>query len=104
METKTIYFDKAGPENTDETLRIAKQRAQELGVKTILIASTTGDTALKAMDALKGLNVVAVSWATGLREPNEQRFEEEKRRIVESKGGKVLTTAHAFGGVSMGDA
>lgn len=100
METKTVYFDNTGAENTNEVLRIARQRAQELGIKTILVASTTGDTALKAMDVLKGFNVVAVSWATGLREPNVQKFTEEKRKIVESKGGKVLTTSHAFGGVS----
>jgi hypothetical protein len=32
MEGKITYFDKVGPDNTDETFRIAKQRAGELGI------------------------------------------------------------------------
>ena len=100
MEGKTVYFDNPGSENTDEVLGIAKKRAQELGIKTIVIASTRGDTALKAMEVFKGLKVIAVSHVTGLRESNIQQFTEEKRKLVESKGGVVLTTTHAFGGLS----
>ena len=54
MEAKTLYFEKAGIENTETTLKIAKKRAEELGIKTIVIASTVGDTAVKAMDVFKG--------------------------------------------------
>ena len=100
MELKTTYFDKIGMDNTEEVLRIAKQRAEELGIKTILVASTRGDTAVKAMEVLKGFRVIAVSHSTGFREPNIQSFTEENRRIVESKGGTVLTTTHAFAGLS----
>ena len=100
MELKAVYFEKPGSENTGETLRIAKQRADELGIKTVLIASTKGDTAVKAVEVLKGLKVIAVSWATGFGEPNVQRFTEENRKNFESKGGIVLTTTHAFAGVS----
>ena len=100
MEVKTVYFDNTGEENTDEVLRIAKQRAGELGIKTILVASSRGDTAVKAMDALSRFRVIVVSIATGLRGPNIQVFTEENRKIVESKGGTVLTSTHAFHGVS----
>ena len=34
------------------------------------------------------------------RGPNIQECTEENRRLVESKGGVVLTAAHAFGGIS----
>ena len=100
MELKTVYFDNPGSENTEVVLRIARQRAEELGIKNIVVASTRGDTAVKAMDALKGLRVIVVSHVTGLREPDIQEFTEENRQIVASKGGVVLTTAHAFSGVS----
>ena len=100
MESKTVYFEKPGRENTEATLRAAKQRADELGIKTVLVASTEGDTAAKAMEILKGLRVIAVSWATGWRDPNVQRFTEENRKIVESNGGSILTTTHIFGGIS----
>jgi len=100
MEAKIAYFENEGSENTEQVLRIARQRAGELGIKTIVIASTTGDTAVKAMDAFSGFNVIVVSHVTGFSEPNVQQFTEENRKVVESKGGVMLTTTHAFGGLS----
>ena len=40
MEGKIVYFDNPGEENTEEVLRIAKLRADELGIKTVVVAST----------------------------------------------------------------
>ncbi|MFC1862294.1 pyruvate kinase alpha/beta domain-containing protein [Chloroflexota bacterium] len=100
MEGKVVYFAKPGPENTDEVLRIVRLRAEELGIKSILVASTFGDTAVKAVDVFKGIRVVAVSHSAGWREPNTQEFTEENRKKVESKGAVVLATTHTFSGVS----
>lgn len=100
MDGKTVYFEKAGLENTDKTLSVAKQRADELGIKTVLVASTRGDTAVKAVKILKGLRVIAVSHSAGFKEPNTQEFTDENRKIFERKGGIILTTTHTFAGVS----
>ncbi len=100
MESRIVYFEKLGRENTEEALRIVGQRAEEHGIKTVLVASTRGDTAVKAVEAFKGLRVIAISHSTGFNEPNVQRFIEENQKIVESKGGIVLTATHAFAGVS----
>jgi len=100
MEAKTVYFDKLGRDNTDEVLRIVRQRAEELGIKTVVVASTKGDTAVKAVDVLQGLRVIAVTHFTGYREPNSQEFTEGNRKTVESKGGTILTTTHTFSGIS----
>ena len=99
MEGKVVYFDKPGAENTEEVLSIVKRRAEELGVRSVLVASTSGDTAVKAVEVLKGIRVVAVSHNAGFRQPNIQEFTEENRKAVESKGGLLLTTTHAFAGV-----
>ena len=40
IESKIIYFAKPGAENTDDVLRIAKARAEELSIKTVIVAST----------------------------------------------------------------
>jgi hypothetical protein len=64
------------------------------------VASTSGKTAVKAMDVLKGFRVIVISHSAGFREPNTQSFTEENRKIVESKGGIMVTAAHAFGGIS----
>jgi hypothetical protein len=50
MERKVTYFESIGPENTEVTFRLARERAQELGIRKIVIASTTGATAKKAME------------------------------------------------------
>lgn len=100
MELKTVYFEKPGKENTEVVLDIAKQRAEELSIKTIVVATTGGDTAVKAVETFSGLKVVAVTHVTGFRGPNIQECTEENRRLVESKGGIMLTAAHAFGGIS----
>ncbi len=100
MELKTTYFENPGRENTEETLRIVKQRAEELGIKTIVVAAAKGNTAVKAVDVLQGLRVIAVTYVTGFNKPDTQEFTEENRQIVESKGGMILTTTHAFWGIS----
>ena len=100
MEQKTVYFEKpGGEENTAKTLALAKARAEVLGIKTVVVASTVGGTAVKAVDVFKGYKVVVVTHVTGMREPNTQEFTEDNRKIVEKKGGITLTTAHAFGAI-----
>jgi hypothetical protein len=100
MERTTVYFEKpGGEENTVKTLALAKARADELGIKTIVVASTVGDTAVKAMDVFKGFKVVVVTHVTGMRGPDTQEFTEANRKIVEKKGGIIVTAAHAFGAI-----
>jgi len=53
MERKVTYFESIGPENTEVTFRLVRERAQELGIRKIVIASTTGATAKKAMKYFK---------------------------------------------------
>ncbi len=100
MELKTTYFENPGRDNTEAVLRIARQRAEELGIKTVVVASTRGDTAVKAMDVFQGLRVIVVTHVTGYRTPNVQEFTEESRQIVESKSGIIVTADHAFAGLS----
>ena len=99
MEKGIMYFEEVGGSNTDEVFRLAKQRAKELGIKDIVVASTSGDTAVKAVTFFEGFNLVVVGLAVGLREPNVSLFSEENRKMVESKGGKVVLTIPAFSGI-----
>ncbi len=100
MESKITYFEKPGGEkNTDATLALAKKRANELGIKTIVVASTVGGTAVKAIDVFEGYKVIVVTHVAGFREPDTQEFTDANRKIVESKGGIIITAAHAFGAI-----
>jgi hypothetical protein len=94
---KTVYFEKPGPENTEETLKLARARAEELGIKNIVVASTTGETGAKASELFKGYNLIVVTHVTGFTKPDIQQLVPENRSIIENNGAKILTTAHAFG-------
>jgi hypothetical protein len=94
---KTVYFETPGPKNTEETLKLAKKRAEQLGIRNIIISSTTGETGAKASEVFKGYNLIVVSHVTGFRKPNFQEFLPKNRNIIENNGAKILTTAHAFG-------
>ena len=48
METSCTYFESGGPGATDETLRLARARAEELGIKNVVVASYSGQTGAKA--------------------------------------------------------
>ena len=100
MELKTTYFENAGKENTAEVLRIVKQRAEELGIKTIVVASTAGDTAVRATEVFSGLKIIVVSHVAGFLKPDTQELTEENRKVIESRGVVVLTTTHLFSGLS----
>jgi len=100
MQVNTVYFENPGKENTEAVLDITRQRAEERGIKTIVVASATGETAAKAAKALNGLRIIAVSHVAGFRGPNTQEFTEENRKTLEDKGGTILTAAHTFSGVS----
>jgi hypothetical protein len=95
----TTYLEKLGKENTQRTLDLAKKRAEELGIKTILVASTRGETGVKACETFRGFDVVVVTHSTGFKEPNHQELTDENRAAIEAAGGKILTCQHAFGGV-----
>ncbi len=98
-EKPTTYFEAKGEANTDKTLEVAK-RAEELGIRDIVVASTRGGTGVKAVGVFKGYNIVVVTHSQGFREPGIQELTDENREKIEAGGGKVLTTGHAFAGVS----
>ncbi len=97
---RVLYFEKAGEENTDEALRIAKEYADKHGIRSIVVASTRGKTAEKALEYFgEGYNLVVVTHEAWFRPSVRQEFDEEIRRKLVSRGVKVVTAAHAFRGV-----
>jgi hypothetical protein len=100
MEQKTVYFEKqGGEENTKNTLALAKARADELGIKTVVVATTEGKTGVKAVSVFKGFKVVVVTHADGYAGPNTQELTTENRKAIEAGKGIILTTTHALGGI-----
>jgi len=98
MEDKIYYFEKAQPENTDILLDLVKKKTLEKGISHVVVASTRGETGVKAAEALKGsgINVVVVTHQIGPRGPELTAENEKKMRAL---GAKIVTCTHAFGGV-----
>lgn len=98
-EERTIYFSKREPTSLDKTLERVRERAEKLGVRSIIVASTNGETGVKASEMLKGYNVVVVTHHFGFRKPNSIELTEENRKKILANGAKLLTTTHALGGI-----
>jgi hypothetical protein len=95
----TVYFETGGPENTERTLQLAKERQNELALEKVLVATTSGSTGALAADVFGGDNLIVVTHSTGFREPGIQELQDEHRQSMEKLGVTILTCQHAFGGV-----
>jgi len=96
VEKKTIYFEEAGGQNTDTLLKLVKEYVEKEGIKDIVVASTTGETGVKASKIFKGHNVVVVTHCFGLREPGKAELQEEYRREILANGARIFTGIHAL--------
>ncbi len=96
---ESVYFDGKGKDYTEETLKLAKKRADELGIKDIIIASYTGYAGVLASEVFKGYNLVVSAGMMGFTEPNVHRMVDGNRDKMEANGAKVFYHLHAFGGL-----
>lgn len=98
MEKTILYFDQPGEENTDETLAIARLRAEQLGIRQIVLASTHGFTAKRAREVFDGLKVkiIAVSICASFDQEG-WTMREDERLALQRLGIIVLTSTHALG-------
>jgi hypothetical protein len=83
---------------TEEVLKVAKSEVQKRGIKDVVVASTTGDTGLKAAGVFagSGVNLVVVAHSVGFREPNVNEFDLEAKEEIEKMGGYVLFSTMPF--------
>lgn len=100
IEGKIYYCSEAGKVNTDKVLDIAKKRSDELGICTIIVASSGGTTAVKAGEIFQGKQVIGVSHYVGFKEPNVFEWPEGHIRRFDELGGIRLTSTHALLGIS----
>jgi uncharacterized protein len=100
IKSTITYFEESGRDNSKRVFELVEQRANELGISTIVVASTTGYSGNLAVKILSGMKVIVVTHVSGYAGPNTQELEEENRLAIETAGGKILTTQHSFSGVN----
>ena len=96
-EGKIFYFDKKGSVNTDRALEIALACCEEKGIRKIVVASSTGKTALRLHDKAKpSIEVIAVTYGAGSKYREEvEEFNRNRETLVE-KGIRVVRGIHAL--------
>lgn len=97
MESTVTWFERPGGHNTDQALRLARRRAEQLGVRRVVVASTHGGTALAAAEVFRGSGVelLAVSLSAAFA-PEGWVLAAGERQAVEQAGVRVLTGLHGL--------
>jgi len=98
---ETAYFDKPGKENTADVVHLAVERARLLNTRQIVVASTTGKTALAFLDAVRGtgITLVVVSHVVGFSKPGVWEFSEDAAATLRAEGHHIVTGTHTLSGL-----
>ena len=98
---KIVYFDRAGQGNTAAVVEVVKARCDKLGITHVVVASDSGETALRFWEALRetGVSLISVPEHAGYAGGDEASITPEKKKELEEKGVHVLICAHALSGV-----
>jgi len=85
MKRTVRYFDNCGAENTGEVIEAVTQRLEERDIKTVVVASSTGETAIKFAQGTRGAarvicvsdppSAVAKSESPGITSENRARLD-----------------------------
>jgi len=78
------YYSAPGRGNVDKTLALIKKTAEELGISDVVVASTTGFTAKKALEIFRGIEVKLTFVGTA-----RERFPSELIEELKEKGFNI---------------
>lgn len=98
------YFDKQGNNYTDQLILAVKDKLDVVDdIDTILIASASGESALKLRRAINDdIKIINVTHHMGFSGLNESDISEEMMDKLENEGVKTYFGAHAFSGAARG--
>lgn len=99
------YFDKQGENYTDELISAVKDKLDVVdNIKRILIASSSGESALKLYAAIDNndIEIINVTHHMGFSGENESDISDEMIKKLEDVGIKTYFGSHAFSGAARG--
>jgi hypothetical protein len=100
IERPIFYFEQAGYENSMDVLEIVHKRLKEGDIKSVVVASSRGETGLKfAKRMAQETNLVVVSSHPGFSAPGIWNFNLEILKELESLGCKVVKQSHILSGL-----
>ncbi|MCJ7593644.1 MAG: hypothetical protein MUO52_02590 [Desulfobacterales bacterium] len=97
VEKRIFYFAQTGPINTDRTLDIALACCEERKIPKIIVASSTGTTALRLKEKAKpALEIIAVASGAGSRFTDQLEEFNRNRELLVEKGIRIVRGVHAL--------
>lgn len=105
VEERTIvYFDAPGPQNTDVALACALRRAKEGSIGYIVVASSSGETALRLGEEARREGyqgkIVVCTYHAGFSGGDTVSLPPERRALLEAMGMVIVQGMHALSGIS----
>jgi hypothetical protein len=97
MRRLTMSSQSKRETETMTVIERALKRAQELKITKVVVASCSGETALKLIG--RGIDVVCVTHQIGFHNPGEDEMPSEMRSRLQEEGVQVLTTTHLMAGI-----
>jgi len=93
MQKTVTYFEKPGPDNTQQCLEIVKDNILKHGYRHVVVATTTGDTGVLFAEGLKDrdVNLVVVTHSQGFKGPNSIELAAEARERIRAAGATIYT-------------
>ena len=100
----STYFEKEGDDHTDDLIKAVSDKLEmSKYVNTILVASSSGDSALRLFEGIKAdVNIINVTHHNGFSQENELDISPEMIKKLEKVGIKTHCGIHAFSGASRG--
>jgi len=101
IERRIVYFERPGYNNTMDTLRLAVERCEELGINYLVVASSSGETAMKAYDLVKDkeIEMVVVTYHTGFYEEGVNSMKPEIEEFLRKNNVKIVRQSHVLSGL-----
>lgn len=96
-----MIFKRPGQINTPQVVKTVMQTIRERDVAAIVVASSSGNTALEFLNS-EGVPVVCVGYSYGFSRPGENRMTQKAREKLSEAGISVLHTAHILSGAERG--
>ena len=88
MKGKIVYFEEGGAQNTQATLDLVRERLDRKDIKKIVLASTTGDTARRAMEIFRDQDVKLIVV------PHQFDFHRDSNAFPEELAEKLRRSGH----------
>lgn len=102
-EEKIVYFEKPGKQNTEQTLKLALERATNLGLNYLVVASSSGETAKKALQLIKesgsNIKLVVVTYHRGFYEEGVDSMDSEIEEFLRREGVAIVRQSHILSGI-----